>query len=58
MTGENAFKLIAIIGGGIAALSAAFDIIKTTLVNALTIYTLGWRFGGKCASSRGPDGRI
>ncbi len=50
-------KRIAILGGGIAALSAAYEITNTP-GSDVTIHTLGWRLGGKCASSRGPDGRI
>ena len=56
MTGA-ATKRVAILGGGIAALSAAFEITNTPGF-AVTVHTLGWRLGGKCASSRGPDGRI
>ena len=52
-----AAKRIAILGGGIGALSAAFEITNTPGYD-VTIHTLGWRLGGKCASSRGPDGRI
>ena len=50
-------KRVAILGGGIAALATAFEITNTPGY-AVTIHTLGWRLGGKCASSRGPDGRI
>jgi uncharacterized protein with NAD-binding domain and iron-sulfur cluster len=50
-------KKVAILGGGIGALSAAFELTNTPDVE-VTIYTLGWRLGGKCASSRGPDMRI
>ncbi len=52
-----ASKRVAILGGGIGALSAAFEITRTPGFD-VTIHTLGWRLGGKCASSRGPDGRI
>ncbi len=40
-----------------AALSAAYEITRTPGYE-VTIYTLGWRLGGKCASSRGENGRI
>ena len=50
-------KRVAILGGGIAALAAAFEITNTP-GHDVTIHTLGWRLGGKCASSRGPNGRI
>ena len=48
---------VAILGGGMAALAAAFEITKTRGFE-VTIHTLGWRLGGKCASSRGPHDRI
>lgn len=57
MSETNAPKRVAILGGGIAALSAAYEITNTP-GHEVTIHTLGWRLGGKCASSRGPDGRI
>lgn len=50
-------KRVAILGGGIAALSTAFELTNTPQVE-VTIHTLGWRLGGKCASSRGPNMRI
>lgn len=57
MADAAAPKRVAILGGGIAALATAFEITNTPGYT-VTIYTLGWRLGGKCASSRGPDGRI
>ena len=57
MTDGATPKRVAILGGGIAALSTAFEITNTPGY-AVTIHTLGWRLGGKCASWRGPDGRI
>lgn len=50
-------KRVAILGGGLAALSAAYEISQTPGVE-VTIHTLGWRLGGKCASSRGAYDRI
>ena len=50
-------KRVAILGGGIAALTTAFELTNTPGVE-VTIHTLGWRLGGKCASSRGPNMRI
>lgn len=50
-------KRVAILGGGMAALSAAYEISQTPGVE-VTIHTLGWRLGGKCASSRGAYDRI
>ncbi len=52
---------IAILGGGISALTTAFELTKDPGWKDrfdITIYQIGWRLGGKCASSRGPDGRI
>lgn len=52
---------IAILGGGIAALSTAFEITSQPGWDKkfdITIHTLGWRLGGKCATGRGPNGRI
>ncbi len=45
---------IAILGGGISALAAAYELKRLDSENALdvTIYQMGWRLGGKCASSR------
>lgn len=50
-------KRVAILGGGMAALTAAYELTNTRDVE-VTIHTLGWRLGGKCASSRGPNERI
>lgn len=58
MTDKSAAPIkVAILGGGMAALSAAYEITRTPGYE-VTIYTLGWRLGGKCASSRGENGRI
>lgn len=48
------------IGGGCAALSAAFELTRPELGGAyhVTVYQLGWRLGGKGASGRGPADRI
>lgn len=54
-TGET--TRVAILGGGIGALATAFE-LSSQPGYEVTIYTLGWRLGGKCASSRGPDNRI
>lgn len=50
-------KRVAILGGGMAALSAAYEITNTPDIE-VTVHTLGWRLGGKCASSRGAHDRI
>ena len=53
---------IAILGGGIAALVSAFELTSdpawTEKFESVTVHQMGWRLGGKCASSRGPNGRI
>jgi uncharacterized protein with NAD-binding domain and iron-sulfur cluster len=54
-------KKVSILGGGMGGLVTAFY-----LTNApdwqknydITLYQLGWRLGGKCASSRGDNARI
>lgn len=48
---------IAIIGGGIAGLVAAYELSRTPELRArydITLYQLGWRLGGKLASGRDP----
>lgn len=52
---------IAILGGGAAALSAAWELSRPELRDRyeLTVYQVGWRLGGKGASGRrGPEQRI
>ena len=49
---------VAIIGGGPAALAAAFELTATPEREArheITIYQPGWRLGGKCASGRNQE---
>ena len=51
---------IAILGGGMAGLSAAYQLSKTQALRdryEVTIYQLGWRLGGKAASGRDAIGR-
>jgi len=51
-------KKIAIIGGGVGALSAAFGITEAPNWQQqfeITVYQLGWRLGGKGASGRNPN---
>jgi uncharacterized protein with NAD-binding domain and iron-sulfur cluster len=48
-------RQIAIVGGGMAALAAAFELTRTQTLRdrfAVTIYQMGWRLGGKAASGR------
>jgi uncharacterized protein with NAD-binding domain and iron-sulfur cluster len=52
---------VAIIGGGMAGLSAAWRLSEPgwrDRFDSITVYQRGWRLGGKGASSRGPHGRI
>src|SRR5512141_2090271 len=54
-------RKIAILGGGMGALTTAYNLSNQPGWQdryEITIYQLGWRLGGKCASSRGPNGRI
>jgi uncharacterized protein with NAD-binding domain and iron-sulfur cluster len=55
----NARK-IAILGGGMAGLSAAYHLTRTPELRQqhdVTVYQLGWRLGGKAASGRDKLGR-
>src|SRR5262245_41006162 len=51
---------VAIIGGGCAGVTAAFELTRPELEGRfeVTVYQLGWRLGGKGASGRGPADRI
>ncbi len=55
-------KKLAILGGGIGSLTAAWWLTSQPnwkdLYESITVYQTGWRLGGKCASGRGPQGRI
>jgi uncharacterized protein with NAD-binding domain and iron-sulfur cluster len=59
MNGERPIE-VAIIGGGCAAVTAAFELTRPELLGRyhVTLYQLGWRLGGKGASGRGPCDRI
>ncbi len=53
-------KKVAILGGGIAGLSAAYQLSRTPALRAqfdVTVYQMGWRLGGKIASGRDASGR-
>ena len=46
---------VAVLGGGVAALTTAFELTSTPELRAkydVTLYQLGWRLGGKGASGR------
>jgi uncharacterized protein with NAD-binding domain and iron-sulfur cluster len=48
-------RRIAILGGGLSGLAAAYELTKTEALreaHEVTVYQLGWRLGGKCASAR------
>jgi uncharacterized protein with NAD-binding domain and iron-sulfur cluster len=50
-------KKIAILGGGPAAMAAAFELTDRPDWRdrfEITVYQVGWRLGGKCASGRNP----
>jgi uncharacterized protein with NAD-binding domain and iron-sulfur cluster len=51
---------VAIVGGGCAAITAAFELSRPEHRGRyhVTVYQQGWRLGGKGASGRGPAGRI
>ena len=55
-------KKITILGGGLGALSTALELTNNpdwqSQIDSITVYQMGWRLGGKCATGRGTDGRI
>jgi uncharacterized protein with NAD-binding domain and iron-sulfur cluster len=51
--GAGRRKKVAILGGGPAALAAMMDLSKYPEQLELSLYQVGWRLGGKCASGRG-----
>lgn len=58
MTAPATKQKIAILGGGIGALTAAFELTEQDPDGSrydITIYTLGWRLGGKAACGRDAD---
>ena len=60
MTAKRPEK-IAILGGGVAAMATAFELTNVPgwqQRRKITIYQMGWRLGGQCASGRGPNDRI
>jgi uncharacterized protein with NAD-binding domain and iron-sulfur cluster len=51
---------VAIVGGGCAGVTAAFELTRPALAGRyeVTVHQVGWRLGGKGASGRGPSARI
>ena len=51
---------VAVVGGGCAALTAAFELTRPEHLGRyeVTVYQIGWRLGGKGASGRGVGERI
>ncbi len=58
MSGAGQPIKVAVLGGGIGAIAAAFELTTPELEGRyeLTVYQPGWRVGGKCASGRGKLG--
>jgi uncharacterized protein with NAD-binding domain and iron-sulfur cluster len=56
----TARRKVAVIGGGCAAMTAAYELTRPELRDQfeVTVYQMGWRLGGKGASGRGAAGRI
>jgi uncharacterized protein with NAD-binding domain and iron-sulfur cluster len=54
MSADTAKTRVAILGGGIGAMTAAFELTDPSLNGRydVTVYQLGWRLGGKGASGR------
>ncbi|HEX7948018.1 MAG TPA: FAD-dependent oxidoreductase [Phenylobacterium sp.] len=61
MSGSAKPQKVAILGGGMGGLATAYEMTNQPGWQDkfdLTVYHLGWRLGGKCASSRGDNNRI
>ena len=59
LNGERGIR-VAVVGGGCAALTAAFELTRPEHGRRfdVTVYQMGWRLGGKGASGRGVANRI
>ena len=55
-------RKVVILGGGMAALTTAWRLTNDPhwkdQFESITVHQMGWRLGGKCATGRGPAGRI
>jgi len=62
MANRGKREKIVILGGGMAALTTAFELTNAKdwqdRFESITVYQMGWRLGGKGASGRGPHDRI
>src|SRR6185369_8203634 len=60
MTTSNTPVRVAVIGGGCAALTTAFELTRPEHKGQyeVTVYQMGWRLGGKGASGRGVADRV
>ncbi len=47
----SARKKVAVLGGGMAGLATAFELSRSP-DHDVTVYQMGWRLGGKCATGR------
>lgn len=46
---------VAVLGGGPAGCAAAYHLARQSDAYDVSLYTMGWRLGGKCAAARNPD---
>ena len=43
-------KRVAVLGGGVASLASVWELVHRSEDVEVTVYQMGWRLGGKCAS--------
>jgi uncharacterized protein with NAD-binding domain and iron-sulfur cluster len=46
---------VAVLGGGLSSLATAFELTSQSNAYDITVYQMGWRLGGKCATGRNPE---